>query len=126
MSSIPNNDLSLLVFPSAARSGVAFERQRTPFRRGAHFLINVTIAVPGQTLTPRLYGVDVLGQKYPILEGLPITDTGMTLLKVVPGAPPIPNAVASDSLPDVWELEFTPTNADLWTYSVTANTFSGA
>ena len=98
------------------------DQYRTTYR-GVHVILNVT-AVPGvETLTMKLQGLDnVSGSYYDLLVGNASATTGMTVLKIMPGAAAAANSIAADSLPDVWRVIVTHSAAGSFTYSVSANT----
>lgn len=84
----------------------------------AHFVINVTAA--SGSFTPIIEAQDYVGNYYTLLQGLPITSTGITILKIGPGIGPIPNAATSDYLPDVYRIRVTQSGGS-FTYGVTLN-----
>ena len=90
--------------------------------RGIHVIINVT-AVPGaDTITPKIQGRTATGTYYDLLVGSAIVATGTNVIKINPGAAVIANAVASDTIPDVWRVVVTHSAATNFTYSVDYNT----
>lgn len=89
--------------------------------RGAHFLVKVnTVAGGGQTVTPQINAHDsVTNTDYPVLVGLPISTTGVTILKIYPGITGSPNASANDILPRQFNFTMTHSGAGVFNYSVT-------
>ena|ERR1700757_2918123 len=88
----------------------------------AHFIINVTsVAGGGATITPVIEGKDYNGNYYTILQGLAISTTGITILKVGPGIGQVANAASNDYLPDIYRIRFTVSGAGSFTYGVTIN-----
>ena len=121
----------MAAFVSAAQNVVAPLASRTAAYTSAtinrttehavHFVINTTAVTGGQSITPTVYGIDALGNSYPILVGTAITATGITVLKIVPGAVSIPNGAASDVLPDQYYIGVAVSSSSSFIYSITAN-----
>lgn len=88
--------------------------------RGVHVIVNVATA-SGFTLTPSIEGKGPFGTYYTILTGAAITASGVTVLKVFPGATPSPNAVANDHLPLIWRVKVAVGDATAVTYTVGVN-----
>jgi len=87
--------------------------------KGLHVVINVTALAATPSIVPFIQGKDpVSGTYYDILEGLPITTTGINIIKVYPGISAIVDVSASDLLPRTYRLRIEHGDADSITYSV--------
>jgi hypothetical protein len=107
------------LFSSSARTATESSADQTNYTfRGGHIIINVTSITSSPSVVPKIEGKDpVSGNYYTILEGVAIVATGMTVLKVYPGAAAAVNAIAADVLPRTWRLTMTHADADSITYS---------
>ena len=90
--------------------------------RALHIIVGVTV-IGADALT-----IDIEGRElfppfsfYPLLTSLPISSTGVTVLKIGIGFTPIVNLTANDMLTAVWRVVATPAGVDPITYSINAN-----
>ncbi len=121
-----NHEASLVILPLDARTASPETIYRLIRAVGAHVIIRINSAPgSGQTLTPRIVGVDALGDEYPLLTGPALIAPGTTILRIGPGLLPVPNAIAADRLPPVWGVAFDHSGAGSWTYSATVNVHNG-
>lgn len=87
--------------------------------KGLHVIIDVSVISASPSIVTFVQGKDpVSGNYYDILEGLPITTTGINIIKVFPGISAIVNASASDILPRTYRVRVEHANTDSITYSV--------
>lgn len=122
MPTFPRNaELTLLA--SAARTATLDSPdQDNPEAKGVHVIIDVTLDPALASVVPTIQGKDPASGKYQdILEGVAITATGTTVLKVYPGIAASANVAASDILPKTWRVRMAHADADSITYSVGAN-----
>jgi hypothetical protein len=112
-----------VVLGSASRSGTTTSQTFNNYEhRGAHVLIDVTVAPGTDTVTPKIQGYDpTTDTYYDILVGSAIDATGTTVLKVYPGIAAVANGSASDFLPTAWRVVMTHSAATDFTYSVSVN-----
>ena len=90
--------------------------------RGGHFVIEVTDIETDATITPTILGQDLDGGGfYDILTGVTISAVGVYVLKVYPGIGQIPNASASDILPNTSRLRLVYGGTGEITYSSTCS-----
>jgi hypothetical protein len=95
--------------------------------RGAHIIISVSASADTPSVVPKIQGKNQLtGAWYDILTGAAITGTGVTVLKVFPGAPVTTNVSTNDFLPEKWRVRMEHSDTDSITYSVAANTLEDA
>jgi hypothetical protein len=108
------------VLASAARVASVDSADFTNYNaRGLHCIINVSALAATPSIVPTIQGKDpISGTYYNILAGLPITTTGINIIKVYPGISAVVNASASDILPRTWRVAMTHADADSITYSV--------
>lgn len=113
-----NNEVTVL--PSAARTVTTNSADFTNYNNtGLHLVINVSAITATPSITPTIQGKDpISGTYYTVLTGLPITTTGINIIKVYPGISAVVNASASDILPRTWRLNMAHADADSITYSV--------
>lgn len=91
--------------------------------RGVHVNMQVSVISGANTITPIIQGKDAEGNYYDLLQGAATLSTGTNIIKVYPGAVAVPNAIASDGLPDVWRVRISHSSAIApFTYSVNYNT----
>lgn len=91
---------------------------------GIVVFINVTVVDATPSVVFTLEGQDPLsGTWYTILASAAVTATGLTILRVYPGATAAANLVADDVLPAKWRVKAVHGDADSITYSVGALTF---
>jgi hypothetical protein len=90
--------------------------------RALHIIVGVTV-IGADALT-----IDIEGRElfppfsfYPLLTSLPISTTGVTVLKVGIGFTPVPNLTANNMITAVWRVVATPAGVDPITYSINAN-----
>lgn len=95
---------------------------KTSNYRGIHLIVSVTAVPGGDTITPKIQGKSASGVYYDILVGAAIAATGTTVLKINPSAAVLLNAVASDTIPDVWRVIVTHSAGSNFTYVVDYNT----
>lgn len=114
------NESSLLITSAAHTAASASSSQANPGYRGAHVVINVTVAPTAGTITPSIVGI-CKGVEYTLLTGSAISTTGITVLKVYPGIAAVANAAASDVLPESWRLDIAHSTTTSFTYSALAN-----
>lgn len=89
--------------------------------RVIHVVIK-TSAVPGvDTITPKIQGMDSLGNYYDLLVGSAISTTGTVVLKVGPGLGVIAAGAAADMIPDVYRVVITHSAGTNFTYTVAIN-----
>lgn len=88
---------------------------------GVHFIIRVTVAPGGDTITPYIQGKDALGNYYDLLVGSAIDSTGITVIKLGPSIAPLESGAASDIVPSVYRLRIVASGSGSFTYSVAAN-----
>lgn len=87
--------------------------------KGLHVIINVTALTAAPSIVPFIQGKDpISGTYYDILEGLPITTTGINIIKVYPGISAVVNVSASDLLPRTYRVRMVHANGNSITYSV--------
>ncbi len=87
--------------------------------KGCHVIIDVTASSDTPSVVPKIQGKDsVSGKFYDLLEGVAITGTGTTVLKVYPGITAVANVAVSDILPSKFRIEMTHADGDSITYSV--------
>ena len=87
--------------------------------KGLHVVINVTALTAAPSIVPFIQGKDpISGTYYDILEGLPITTTGINIIKVYPGISAVVNVSASDLLPRTYRVRLEHANGNSITYSV--------
>lgn len=105
---------------SAARTATVNSADFTNYNaRGLHAIINVTSITSTPSIIPFIQGKDpISGTYYDILEGNPITTTGINILKVYPGIAAVVNASANDLLPRTYRVRVTHADTDSITYSV--------
>lgn len=90
-----------------------------------HVIINVTSVTGAPSITPTIRGFATGSQAgyfnmlpYDVLVGPAIAATGSTVLKIGPGLPGLPNFVANDYLPSVFDIAVAHTNGDNIAYSI--------
>lgn len=87
---------------------------------GAHIIVNVT--ANSGSITPVIEAFDAAsGQYYDLLVGPTIIDTGMTVLKLIPGVTGVKNYTANEHVPYIWRVTVAHLNANPVTYSIGAN-----
>ena len=113
-----NTEETLLA--SAARTATLNSADFTNYNaKGLHVVINVTAIAATPSIVPFIQGKDpISGTYYDILEGLPITTTGINIIKVYPGISAVVNVSASDLLPRTYRVRVEHGDADSITYSV--------
>lgn len=91
--------------------------------KGAHLVINVTSITGTPSVVPKIQVRDFFewSTYYDILEGLPITSTGINVLKIHPGLTPVANVSANDILPNFFRIRMEHGNADAITYTAFLN-----
>jgi len=89
--------------------------------RGLTVVLDMTVVGTGSvTLTIR--GKDpVSGKYFTLLAGAAVVTNSTNVYRVYPGLTVAANAVASDVLPEVWDILVTANNANPATYSVYAS-----
>ncbi len=114
------NNTEETVLASAARTATVNSADFTNYNaKGLHVIVNVTAFAAGASIIPFIQGKDpVSGTYYDILEGLPITTTGINIIKVFPGISAVVNSSASDVLPRTWRVRVTHADTKSITYSV--------
>jgi hypothetical protein len=114
--------VTVALLASAARMAtVDSDDQMNTKGRGAHVIIDVTAISATPSVVPHIQGFDPLsGKYYDLLIGIPILETGTTVLKLYPGIVASPNVAASDILPRHWRLRMVHANTDSITYSAAA------
>jgi len=90
--------------------------------KSLHLILNVTVVPGGDTITPKLVGIDALGIPYDLLVGAAISTTGTTVLKLGQGVGLLANGSAQDLLPDLYKVTITHSGSGSFTYSLTQNT----
>ncbi len=88
--------------------------------KGLQLIVNVTAYTLG-SLTPIISGIDLSGNKYPILTGPAIAAVGITALRVYPGLIAVANSVANDIVPLNIVLDLVAGTTDSITYEVNSN-----
>ena len=113
-----NEELTLLA--SAARTADVNSADFTNYNaKGLHVILNVSALAATPSIVPFIQGKDpISGTYYDILEGLPITTTGINIIKVYPGISAVVNVSASDLLPRTYRVRVEHGDADSITYSV--------
>lgn len=114
------NNTEETILASAARTATVNSADFTNYNaKGLHVIVNVSALSATPSITPIIQGKDpISGTYYDILEGLPITTTGINILKVYPGISAVVNASASDILPRTYRVSMTHADTDSITYSV--------
>jgi hypothetical protein len=115
---LPDINVESTVLASAARTATVSSSDLTNnYLRGGHIIMTSITSSP--SVVPTIEGKDpISGTYYTILTGIAITATGITILKVYPGAAAAVNAIAADVLPKTWRVTMTHGDADSITYSV--------
>jgi hypothetical protein len=122
---------SVVLLPSQARTATTNSATQsntaaaTFIPRGAHFILDVTAIslTPSIILSIQGFEGSEAAKFYDLLVSLPITTTGTYVYKIYPGIIALPNASASDLIPDQWRATTTHANADSMTYSLVAKLF---
>lgn len=114
------NNTEETILASAARTATVNSADFTNYNaKGLHVIVNVSALTATPSITPIIQGKDpISGTYYDILEGLPITTTGINILKVYPGISAFVNQSASDILPRTYRVRVTHADTDSITYSV--------
>lgn len=102
-------ELSIKSFAAAAEGSGSSGVIDNDYGRGLKLVIDIT-AITGTTptLTVTVRGHDVLSSKtYTLLASAALNTTGTTVLTVFPGATAAANSVASDQLPNTWDVSWT-------------------
>lgn len=116
------------IMPSAARTVTTNSATYTAINgdrfmaSGIQLFINVTALAGAPSVTPFLQGFEGV-TFYDLLQADAITATGMTVLRLFPGAAQNPKITANDHLPDIWRVAMSHANANSITYTVTAKLF---
>lgn len=111
------------VAPSAARTiATTFGTFVNVNHRALHVIVDVTV-IGADTLTIEIQGRVLVPPFtfYPLLTALPISTTGITVLKIGIGFTPIANLTVNDMITYVWQVVATPSGVDPITYSIAAN-----
>lgn len=120
------NPNSMVLFPDLTRTAAPEVVTRLIRCTALHVIIEI-LSAPGSSETLRLNisGVDAFGRTYPLLSSTPLIAAGVNVLKISPGAAPVPNAVANDYVPErlVFDVEHSASGA--WRYRVSANPIEG-
>lgn len=86
--------------------------------KGGHVIMNVSAYTSGN-YTPKVQAQDpATGNWYDVCVGIAMSGTGTQVLKVVPGAAPIANAVCADVLPVHWRVQVNGLASPSMTFSV--------
>lgn len=90
--------------------------------RGVHLIINCSAITSSPSVVFTIQGLNpITGVGYTVLASAAIVGTGVTVLRVFPGATASANVAANDCLPSAWRVIATHGNSDSITYSVAAN-----
>lgn len=114
------NNTEETILANAARTATENSADFVNFNaKGLHAIINVTALSASPSIVATIQGKDpISGTYYDILEGLPITTTGINILKVYPGISAFVNQSASDILPRIYRVRMVHANGNSITYSV--------
>lgn len=107
-----------VIFDSRARTATPAPVQTAFSYEGIRIIIDVVAAPASQSLTLTMDGQSPVGSYYPQIVAAPITDVGQTILKLFPGADPIPGAVFNDFLAPSQRFSMAHSGAGSWTYTV--------
>ena len=118
---MPPLNYNIVVLSSAARTATLNSGDIVNYSKCIHVVIDVTVDPAAASIVPKIQGKDeVSGKWYDILEGVAITATGTTVLKVGPGIAASANVAASDMLPPIWRVRMEHADTDSITYSIGA------
>lgn len=119
-------DRRVTLLASAARTATnSTASQVNGDSQAVHVVVDVTAGTSGFSVTPKIEAKDAAsGVWYTLLEGLAITATGTTVLRVGPGLTASANATAADYLPQLWRVTMTHADTKSITYTVGAQTFA--
>ena len=119
---MPVSPTELTILASAARTTLqSVTTVNSAGYRGVIIVIDVTLDPALASITPSIEGVSTLGSDdYVMLTGAAIAATGVTVLRVFPGAVAAANTKADDWLPTSWKFKMAVAGGDSMTYSVNA------